>query len=183
MIRYIDSISASGWGSLLKALVPTSGMLLLLDLVLFVLLPLLLVLGLIGINRRRFSAGSKGAWRTAGAQWSASFWISMVAVICLYFCAHSALTTSISGIASFERQYQQSLPGGADGREGVAQSLRNTKVAESSSVKAAPEYKVVVFFWNNYGYIHPTFFALFDLIVLGWFFFPGFKMKREHTKL
>lgn len=183
MIIYIDSISASGWGDLLKAFVPTSGMLLLLDLVLFVLLPLLLVLGLIGINRRQFSAGSKGAWRTAGAQWSASFWISMVAVVCLYFCARSVLTTSVSGIASFEAQYQQSLPGAAEGREGVAQSLRNTKIEASPTLKTAPEYKVVRFFWNNYGYIHPTFFALFDLIVLGWFFFPGFKMKREQTKL
>lgn len=183
MIRYIDSISASGWGSLLKAFVPTSGMLLLLDLVLFVLIPMLLVLVLIGINRRHFSAGAKGAWRTAGSLWGSSFWISMVVVLCLYFCARSALTTSVSGIASFEAQYQQSLPGATEGREGVSRSLRNAKVPVSSSTKTAPEYIVVRFFWNNYGYLHPLFFALLDLIVLGWFFFPGFKMKREHTKL
>lgn len=183
MIRYIDSISASGWGALLKAFVPTSRWLFLLDVVLFAIVPLLLVLVLISINRRQFSVGSKGAWRAAGSLWCASFWISMVAVLCLYFCARSALTTSVSGIASFQTQYQQSLPGATEGREGVARSLRNTKVAASPSAKASPEYKVVLFFWNNYGYIHPTFFALFDLIVLGWFFFPGFKMKREQTKL
>lgn len=179
MIRYIDSISASGWGDLLKAFVPTSGMLLLLDIVLFVIFPILLVLVLIGINRRKFSAGTKGAWRAAGSLWNASFWISMVAVLCCYFCARSALTTSVSGVASFETQYRQSLPGSSEGREGVVKSIRNTKVSASPTVKTSPEFIVVRFFWNNYGYLHPFFFALLDLIALGWFFFPGFKPKFQ----
>ncbi|MCQ2394665.1 MAG: hypothetical protein MJ249_10295 [Kiritimatiellae bacterium] len=186
MWQYINSVTAAGWGRLLTALVPTTWQLVVADLLLFVILPLTVVFVLVAWHRARFSPGTIGVWRAAGAAWSVCFWLSMVAMIAIYLLSAKVLQTSVSGLPSFERQYRVYLSdgvGAADEIKDVVVQLRNPDVPETAVLYIAPEYKVVHFFWENYRFIHPILWTLLDLIALAWFFFPGFKMKSQKIKL
>lgn len=187
MIESVNAISAEGWGHLLKAFLPTTWGLALTDFLFFVLWPLIVVLGLVGLFKKFFLSGGKGAWRMCGAAWAKCFWISMLCVALAYLGARDVLTTNVSGVVSFAEKYRASLPGyekGAADEKAVAEKLRNPNAkATKKSYKDAPEYRIVHFFCQRYGYIHPFFFAVIDMLILGWFFWPGFKMKKQGIKL
>lgn len=193
MIESVNAISAEGWGHLLKAFLPTTWSLALTDFAFFVMWPLLVLLGLVLYFKKHVAADGKGAWRACGVAWTKCFWFSMIAVGIAYFGARDVLTTNVSGVVSFAEEYRASLPGyekGSDGEEGediekaIAEKIRNPNVkAEADDPDDAPEYRVVRFFCQKYGYIHPFFFAVVDLLLLGWFFWPGFKMKKQGIKL
>ena len=191
MIESVNAISVEGWGHLLKAFLPTTWGLALTDFVLFVVWPLVVVLALVGLFKKFFLSGDKsdgkGAWRACGAAWAKCFWISMLCVVVAYFVARDVLTTNVSGVVSFAEKYRASLPGyekGARGEEAIVEKIRNPNAKSAKrDYRNAPEYRVVHFFCQRYGYIHPFFFAVIDLLVLGWFFWPGFKMKKQGIKL
>ena len=187
MIESVNAISAEGWGHLLKAFLPTTWSLALTDFAFFVMWPLLVLLGLVLYFKKHVAADGKGAWRACGVAWTKCFWFSMIAVGIAYFGARDVLTTNVSGVVSFAEEYRASLPGyekGARGEKAIMEKIRNPNAKSAKrDYRNAPEYRVVHFFCRRYGYIHPFFFAVIDLLVLGWFFWPGFKMKKQGIKL
>lgn len=194
MFEGINAISVNGWGSLLKALLPWSWGLLVVDLVFFVVLPAGALFGLLYCYRKRaarvLAKDSKGAWRACGAMWHQCFWWSMLIMVVLYFGAKDVLTMDISGAVSFETQYQQTLPGyttsgkTAENEKAITEKLKNAKSeSKARDIHRRPEYKVVRFFFRGFGYIHPFLFTVFDMIFFGWFFWPGFKMRKQGTKI
>lgn len=188
MWQYIDALSWSGWGGVLTAFLPISWPLMIVDVLLFVVLPLVVVFGLVAWHRMRFVAGIKGVWRSAGSVWSTCFWLVMLATVAIYFLSVEVMETSVCGATSFETQYRVCLSNGNATAVGERDAVERVRNGRHPSVKGialydAPEYKVVHFFWSNYRYIHPVLWVLLDLIVLGWFFFPGFKMKGQKIKL
>lgn len=114
----------------------------------------------------------------------------MIAMVIAYFGAKDVMTTNISGMVSFEEQYRASLPGyskagkASDYEKAIAERIRNQSApTKSKDIRRRPEFKVVRFFCRHYGYIHPFFFTIIDMLLLGWFFWPGFKMKKQGIKL
>lgn len=197
MIEAVNSLSVEGWLTMLKSLLPSGPALFVWDVVLFVVLPLAMVMILLRFFKSRFNPGAKGVWRTAGEIWSKCFWISLLAMVGVYFMAHSLLVTEISGITSFATDYRASMPGYEHGKKDFwnikaiserCQNQRATKEGQGAKgreedVTKRPAYKVTAFFYRHYGYIHPTIPTLLGMIALAWFFWPGFKMKRQMTKV
>lgn len=197
MFETINSLSVEGWMTMLKSLLPSGLALFVLDVVLFVVLPLALVMVLLRFFKSRFNPGAKGVWRTAGEIWGKCFWISLLAMVCVYFMAHSLLVTEISGITSFAADYRASMPGYEHGKKdfwnikAISERCQNKRAAKEEQdakgkegdVAKRPAYKVTEFFYRRYGYIHPAIPTLLDMIVLTWFFWPCFKMKRQMTKI
>ncbi len=197
MFDCINAISLEGWGHLLTALLPMNPWLAVTDLVLFFVLPLCVVLGLVSYFRKHIVLGSKGAWRASGAVWAKCFWVSMLGVIVGYFLAHDVLTRNISDVESFEVRYRKSLPGysqakgtrAVDHEVAIARELSAERTRHQGECDAevgapgSPEYCAVSFFYQEYGYIHPFLPALADMLFMCWFFWPGFKMKKQGIKL
>ena len=190
MFDGVNAISVDGWGKLLKAFLPTSWGLVITDVMFFVVFPLMILFGLVLYFKKHVKQDSKGAWRACGAAWVKCFWCAMILMIIAYFGAKDVLTTNISGMISFEEQYCASLPGytrmakSSDNEKSIAECIRNQLVpTRSKEIQHRPEFKIVRFFCRNYGYIHPFFFTIIDMLLLGWFFWPGFKMKKQGIKL
>lgn len=197
MIETLNSLSVEGWLTMLKSLLPTSLALLAWDAFFFIALPVGLVFGLVRFFRNRFNQEAKGAWRTAGEAWCKCFWASLVAMACIYFVAHSVLVTEISGITSFATDYRASMPGyDANAKndfwniKAISEKCQNSRAAQNkgdakdhADASKRPAYRTTAFFYRHYGYIHPTIPTLLDMVVLAWFFWPGFKMKRQTTRL
>ena len=190
MFDGINAITVDGWGRLLKAFVPTSWGLVITDVVFFVVFPLMVLFGLVFFFKKHVKQDSKGAWRACGDAWSKCFWCAMIAMVVAYFGAKDALTTNISGAISFEEQYRSSLPGytmtakASDYEKAIAERIRNQSApTKIKDIQRRPEFKIVRFFCRNYGYIHPFLFTIIDMLLLGWFFWPGFKMKKQGIKL
>jgi hypothetical protein len=190
MFDGVNAISVDGWGSLLKAFLPTSWGLVITDVMFFLEFPAMVLFGLVLFFKKHVKQDSKGAWRACGAAWAKCFWLAMIAMVVAYFGAKDVLTTSISGTVSFEEEYRASLPGytktakSSDYEKAIAERIRNQSAPiKSKDIRQRPEFKVVRFFCRNYGYIHPFFFTIIDMLLLGWFFWPGFKMKKQGIKL
>lgn len=188
----INSISPEGWGRLLKVLFPTSGWLLFWDVFLFFVVPVGILLGLVTWQKKRFNSGVLGVWCAAGQAWRRCFWLSLALMVGVYLLANEILTTNISGVVSFKDKYQYELAGlPVDSklvesdrvRAGVARCWSASAKLKNSESVHAPEYRVVAFFCRRFGYIHPLLFTMLDMALLGWFFWPGFKMLREKIRL
>lgn len=190
MFDGVNAISVDGWGSLLKAFLPTSWGLVIIDVMFFLVFPAMVLFGLVLFFKKHVKQDSKGAWLACGAAWMKCFWLAMIAMVVAYFGAKDVLTTSISGTVSFEEEYRASLPGytktakSSDYEKAIAERIRNQSAPmKSKDIRRRLEFKVVRFFCRNYGYIHPFFFTIIDMLLLGWFFWPGFKMKKQGIKL
>lgn len=191
MFKIVNSISPDGWGHLLKAFLPTSLALAITDILFFVVFPAIVLLALVQIFKRLCAKpDGKGAWRACGTAWARCFWCAMIALVVAYFGAKDVLTTNVSGMSSFADCYRASLPGytkagtALDCEKAIAERIRNKSVPpKPKDIQRRPEFKVVRFFCRHYGYIHPFFWTVADMLVLGWFFWPGFKMKKQGVKL
>ena len=190
MLDGINAISVDGWGRLLRALLPTSWGLVATDIAFFAVFPAMVLFGLVLYFKKHVKMDGKGAWRACGAAWAKCFWLAMVAMVIAYFGARDVLTSEISGTVSFAEEYRASLPGYAknatqfDNEKTIAERIRNKSAQRTSkNISHCTEFKVVRFFCRYYGYIHPFFFTIIDMLLLGWFFWPGFRMKKQVVKL
>lgn len=189
MFDSINAITVNGWGSLLKACIPTSWSLFVVDVMFFVVYPLAVMFLLVLFFKKRIRPGAQGAWRACGEAWSKCFWLSMILMVLGYFGAKEVLTTDVCGMVPYVQDYRETLPGydksrkSFENEEIIAESVRNKSSSYKSTDPYVPsELKVVRFFYRHYGYIHPFFFTLIDMIFLGCFFWPGFRMKKQGIK-
>lgn len=192
-IEYIDSISLSGWGILLKAFIPTDGRLLLSDVFFYAILPVVALFVSIFFAREIYKKKNLfSAWRQAGQQWI-SCGLSCVIIIAVIFAISIRwLGFSVSEMVSFETQYRESLPGYSQVERSDSQNIMNVatklrnpkrKIPVTGISVNSPEYEVVEFFYNNYCSLHPGIYALFWICFLLYFFIPGFKMSSQRTQL
>ena len=141
------------------AFVPSCWALAIIDVLFFVVVPLVGALAFVQYFKRHVSGEGKGAWRACGAAWMACFWLSMLLMALVYLGVKDVLTMERLG---FVEAYRAALP----------------EIEEGSSAG-----NIVRFFYLNYCFLHPFFFTLVDVLFLGWFFWPGFAMRKQGIKL
>jgi len=140
---YLDSISPSGWGKLLATFIPTNLAIFIADVVVYVLIPLAVLILLISIFKKHCGNSNVGTWRNCGKTWLKIGLCFLIFNILLYFLYNSILTTSISGIRSFQTQYREEVLGAKKGKivteniSDIASNLRNNKRKSSARVKTS----------------------------------------------
>lgn len=140
---YLDSISPLGWGKLLTTFIPTNLAIFIADVIAYVLIPLAVLILLISIFKKHCSNSNIGTWRKCGKTWLKIGLYFLIFNILLYFLYNSILTTSISGIRSFQTQYREEVLGAKKGKiateniSDIASNLRNNKRKSSARFKTS----------------------------------------------
>ncbi len=109
---YLNSISLTGWGILLKTFIPTWTAIFIADLLLYLLLPILMLMGLIKWSRENSAKGSLGAWRSCGKTWLRIGGCFLIFHIVLYFLVSEVLSVRLFDCRPFEYHYRVNVLGG-----------------------------------------------------------------------
>lgn len=154
-MEYLDSITWSGWGKLLRTFIPLNWTFLFVELLVYVGIPLLVLWLLIRIFRNQLknelqkqSNGPRSVWSKCGATWlTIGMWFFVFNII-WYLLYYKVLTTSVSGLRSVQVQYQEEVlkaPSNKDKKLQIAEiagRLRNPKRRPTAAKPSSGRAKV-----------------------------------------